>query len=109
MYLSYITRQFKLQISLKTAKIRAHRKILSIIAAAVLIPIIIFAGKGMISRSSTANKNRSPVYSWPKSAANIAEIVGIAVITSGSMYLIYRRGQKSIVKLPILTEKEDEK
>lgn len=109
MYLSFILRQFRIQLYRKTAGIRKHRKKLKIIAVSMLLLIIIFIAKEMVTRNSTMHSNQNAVFSWPGSAVSIAGIAGIAAITSGSIYVVYRKKQNSIAQLPVLTQKEKEK
>jgi hypothetical protein len=109
MYLGFLLKQFKIQLYGKTAGIRKRRKKLTIIAVIILIPVIIFAVKGMVTRSSTNHSSQSSVFLWPGSMISIAEIAGIAAITSGSIYAVYRKKENSIAQLPVLTKKENEK
>ena len=129
MSFSFLLQELHQRVIEKIKAVKAHRRIMTVVIVAVLVTIVFFAVKTNIARS-TAVVTSAPANNITQSAGsaaqpnggnltettkqtktlkrieNVALILGVAILTSGSMIIYYKKKKNRVKALPVLRSEE---
>jgi hypothetical protein len=127
---SFLLQELHRKAAEKIKAAKAHRGIITIVIAAILVTIVFFAVKANLAQNP-AGRTLTPVSSTTQSdesttipnggnqnetamqaktlkrIENVASILGIAVLTSGGMTVYYRKKKNRVKPLPVLRSEEE--
>ncbi len=129
MSFSFLLQELHQRVTEKIKTAKAHRRIMTIMIAAVLVTIVFFAVKtnlgqspavgtstpasntmqstGSAAQPNGGNQTETAMQTKTlKRIENVASILGIAVLTSGGMIIYYRKKKNRIEPLPVLRSEE---
>ena len=130
MSFNFLLQELHQRVTEKTKAAKAHRGIITIVIAAVLVTIVFFAVKTNLAQSPAAettaptsnitqstgsaaqpnggNQNETAMRAKTlKHIENVASILGIAVLTSGGMIIYYKKKKNRVEPLPVLRSEEE--
>lgn len=129
MSFSFLLQELHQKAAEKIKAAKAHRKIMAVVIAAVLVTIVFFVIKANTAQSPAAvtaapasgtaqsvqsaalsGRNQSETARQTKTLKrieNVASILGIAVLTSGGMIIYYQKKKNRVAPLPVLRSEGD--
>ena len=125
MSFSFLLQELHQRVTEKIKTAKAHRRIMTIMIAAVLVTIVFFAVKtnlgqspavgtstpasntmqstGSAAQPNGGNQTETAMQTKTlKRIENVASILGIAVLTSGGMIIYYQKKKNRVAPLPVL-------
>ena len=130
MSFNFLLQELHQRVTEKIKVAKTHRRIMTIMIAAVLVTIVFFAVKTNLAQSPAGGAS-APASSTTQSTGsaaqpnggnqteaamqtktlkrieNVASILGFAVLTSGGMIIYYRKKRNRVEPLPVLRSEEE--